>query len=60
VNPIPAWIVFDPATKTFAGTPIEAGEATAFVVVTDSEKAIASCPVKISISTNQANERQPD
>jgi hypothetical protein len=49
---IPAWLVFDPATKTFSGKPVETGEVTVFLVVTDSEKAIAYCPVKIIISTN--------
>jgi hypothetical protein len=53
-NPIPAWIVFDPATKTFSGTPQEAGEVTVFVVVTDSDKGVAYCPVKIKILANQA------
>jgi hypothetical protein len=51
-KPIPAWIVFDPATKTFSGTPAEAGELTVIVVVTDAEKATAYCPVKITISAN--------
>ena len=31
-KPIPAWIVFDPATRTFSGTPPEAGELTVVVV----------------------------
>jgi hypothetical protein len=51
-KPIPAWIVFDPETKTFSGTPAEAGELIVIVVVTDSEKATAYCPVKIIISVN--------
>jgi hypothetical protein len=51
-KPIPAWIVFDPTTKTFSGTPGEAGELTVIVVVTDSEKATAYCPVKIIITAN--------
>jgi hypothetical protein len=50
-NPIPEWLVFDPSTKTFSGTPAEVGELTVIVVVTDSEKATAYCPVKIIIST---------
>lgn len=52
-KPIPAWIVFDPSTKTFSGTPPEAGELTVIVLVTDSERATAYCPVKIIISANQ-------
>jgi hypothetical protein len=50
-KPIPAWIVFNPATRSFSGTPAEAGELTFIVVVTDSEKAFAYCPVKIVISS---------
>jgi hypothetical protein len=53
-NPIPAWLVFDPSTRTFSGIPFEAGELTVIVVVTDSEKATAYCPVKIVISANPA------
>jgi hypothetical protein len=49
-NPIPDWLVFDPATKTFSGTPAEAGELTVIVVVNDSEKATAYCPVKITVT----------
>lgn len=52
-DPIPAWIVFDPLTKTFSGTPLNAGEVTVFVVVTDRENAIAHCPVKITVSTGR-------
>ena len=51
-KPIPAWIVFDPATKTFSGTPLEAGELTVIVVVTDSESATAYCPIKVIITAN--------
>jgi hypothetical protein len=53
-NPIPEWLVFDPSTRTFSGIPFEAGELIVIVVVTDSEKAIAYCPVKIVISANPA------
>lgn len=51
-TPISSWLVFDPASKTFSGTPLEAGELTVIVVVTDSEKATAYCPVKIIIIAN--------
>ena len=54
-KPIPSWILFDPATKTFSGTPAEPGELTIFVVVTDSDTAFAFCPVKIIISANPGN-----
>jgi hypothetical protein len=53
-KPIPAWLVFDPETKTYSGTPAEAGELTVIVVATDSEKATAYCPLKIFISANPA------
>jgi hypothetical protein len=52
-KPIPEWIVFDPSARTFSGTPAEACELTLFVIVTDSEKAFAYCPVKIIISAVQ-------
>jgi hypothetical protein len=51
-DPIPAWIVFEPSAKTFKGIPVKAGEVTVFVVVTDHEKAIAYCPIKIIISAS--------
>ncbi|PKP34561.1 MAG: hypothetical protein CVU00_06245 [Bacteroidetes bacterium HGW-Bacteroidetes-17] len=51
-KPIPAWIVFDPSTKTFSGSPVEAGELTLIIVVTDSENATAYCPLKIIITAN--------
>jgi hypothetical protein len=49
-NPIPDWLKFDPATRTFFGSPADAGELTVIVVVTDSDSAAAFCPVKIIIS----------
>jgi hypothetical protein len=54
-KPIPAWIVFDPLTKTFSGIPAEAGELTVIVVVTDSEKATAYCPFKIFTTASPLN-----
>ena len=51
-KPIPSWIVFDPATRTFSGTPSEADELIVIVVVNDSEKATAYCPIKIIITAN--------
>jgi hypothetical protein len=51
-KPIPSWIVFDPATRSFSGKPTEAGDLTVNVVVTDSEKATAYCPVRIIITDN--------
>jgi Putative Ig domain len=51
-NQLPSWISFSPGTRTFSGTPVEAGELTIRVVVTDTEKATAFCPVKIIITAN--------
>jgi len=51
-NPIPNWLDFDPATKTFSGIPLVAGELTVIVVVTDSKEATAYCPLKIIITAN--------
>lgn len=49
-HPLPSWISFNPGTKTFSGTPAEAGELTIRVVVADTEKATAFCPLKILIT----------
>jgi hypothetical protein len=51
-NPLPSWISFNQGTRTFSGTPVETGELTIRVVVEDTEKATAFCPVKIIITTN--------
>jgi hypothetical protein len=51
-NPLPSWISFNPGTRTFSGTPVETGEITIKVVVTDKEKATAYCPVKVIIAAN--------
>lgn len=51
-DPLPAWISFDPATRMFSGTPSQTGELTIRIVVTDSEKATAFCPVKLIITAN--------
>jgi hypothetical protein len=50
-NPLPSWISFNPETRTFSGTPVETGELTVIVVVTDFCQATAYCPVKIIITT---------
>jgi hypothetical protein len=50
-NPLPTWISFNPRTRTFSGTPVETGELTIKVVVVDSSKATAFCPVKIIITS---------
>ena len=51
-NPLPSWISFNPRTRTFSGKPVETGELTIRIVVTDKEKATAFCPVKIIITSN--------
>jgi hypothetical protein len=50
--PLPSWMSFNQETRTFSGSPVETGELTIRVVVTDSEKATAFCPVKIIITAN--------
>jgi hypothetical protein len=50
-TPLPSWISFNPGTRTFSGTPLETGEITVKVVVTDKEKATAYCPLKIIITS---------
>jgi hypothetical protein len=52
-TPLPLWISFNPATRTFSGTPVETGEITIRVVVADKEKATAFCPVKIIITSGR-------
>lgn len=49
-NQLPGWLQFDPVTRTFSGTPPEAGELTVSIVVSDSESTTAFCPVKIIIT----------
>jgi hypothetical protein len=51
-NPLPSWISFNPGTRTFSGTPVETGELTVKIVVADSAKATAFCPVKIIITSD--------
>ena len=48
-KPIPEWIVFDPVSRTFSGTPEQAGDLTVVIVVTDAENSTAYCPVRINI-----------
>ena len=51
-NPLPRWISFNSGTRTISGTPMEPGELTIRVIVEDTKKATAYCPVKIIITTN--------
>jgi len=51
-NPLPVWISFNPGTRTFSGTPVEKGELTIKVLVTDTENATAFCPLKILINAS--------
>jgi hypothetical protein len=51
-SPMPSWISFNPLTRTFSGTPVETGEITIRVVVTDKENATAFCPVKVTVTSN--------
>jgi hypothetical protein len=52
-DPLPAWLKFDQETRTFYGTPGEPGELIVRIVVTDSEKATAFCPVKIIVTDSK-------
>jgi hypothetical protein len=52
-SPIPAWLSFNPSTRSFSGIPAEPGVLTVYVFVTDSDNATAFCPVKIIISQKE-------
>jgi hypothetical protein len=48
-NPLPAWLSFDPSTRTFSGSPTESINITVKVTATDSANASVSCTFAISI-----------
>ena len=48
-NPLPAWLSFDPATRTFSGTPTETININVKVKAVDSANANASCTFSINI-----------
>jgi len=49
-NPLPTWLNFDPATKTFSGTSAEAVECIIIAKVTDTAGASCSCDFQLTIS----------
>src|SRR5690606_12798857 len=56
-SPLPVWLTFDPATRTFTGTPANAdvGSFTVRVSATDSAGASASTPFDLTVAnTNDA------
>jgi hypothetical protein len=48
-NPLPAWLSFDPATRTFSGTPTETININVKVKAVDNANANASCTFSINI-----------
>jgi len=48
-NPLPAWLSFDAATRTFTGTPTETINLNVKVIATDTANASVSCTFAISI-----------
>jgi hypothetical protein len=50
-KPLPAWLSFDASTKTFSGTPTEAGEIKILVTATDAGQASGLGAFKLLITT---------
>ena len=48
-NPLPAWLLFDQATRTFSGMPTETTNVNVKVTATDTANTSASCTFAISI-----------
>lgn len=55
-NPLPAWLLFDPATRTFEGTPTEAININVKVTATDSANASVSCTFVINVTITGVEE----
>jgi hypothetical protein len=49
-NPLPAWLSFDPVTKTFTGTPTASGNLSVKVTAKDSANASVSCTFAINVT----------
>ena len=49
-NPLPAWLSFDPITKTFTGTPTASGNINVKVTAKDSASASVSCSFAINVT----------
>jgi hypothetical protein len=58
---LPTWLSFNPATRTFSGTPMALGSIGLKVIVTDTANATASCTFTLNVvdhtSINQHNEQ---
>ncbi|HEY5535304.1 MAG TPA: putative Ig domain-containing protein [Ignavibacteria bacterium] len=58
---LPSWLSFNPATRTFSGTPMALGSIGLKVIVTDTANATASCTFTLNVvdhtSINQHNEQ---
>jgi hypothetical protein len=55
-NPLPAWLSFDPATRTFEGTPTEAININVKVTAMDSANANVSCTFAINVTITGVEE----
>jgi Putative Ig domain/Secretion system C-terminal sorting domain/WD40-like Beta Propeller Repeat len=49
-NPLPAWLSFDPVTKSFTGTPTASGNINVKVTAKDSANASVSCTFAINVT----------
>ena len=49
-NPLPAWLSFDPVTKSFTGTPTASGNINVKVTAKDSDNASVSCTFAINVT----------
>jgi hypothetical protein len=60
-NPLPSWLSFNPATRTFSGTPSALGSISLKVIATDTANASATCMFTLNIidhtSIRQHNEQ---
>ena len=62
-NPLPAWLSFDPATRTFEGTPTEAINISVKVTAIDSANASVSCTFSINVTITgieETKEQSPE
>jgi hypothetical protein len=57
-NPLPGWLSFDPATRTFEGTPTEAINISVKVTVVDSANASVSCTFAINVTITGVEENK--
>jgi hypothetical protein len=59
-NPLPAWLSFDPVTKTFSGVPTLAGNVNVKVTATDSANASVSCTFSINVTITGVEESKAE